>query len=156
MPDPAGAPVTTIDHDLDRRTDDVTETAPPKAAHIVKTEPVQKGQGVAEIDSDKASMEVPAPEGGVLSEHLETWMYGALPISGSQFGAPASQVAARRTTSMSVPLLTLDGRQRDGKPAPLSKPWMEMGIAACQSATLVEQTSGRAPGTGSVATLNSP
>ena len=39
MPDPAGAPVTTIDHDLDRRTDDVTETAPPKAAHIVRTEP---------------------------------------------------------------------------------------------------------------------
>jgi 2-oxoglutarate dehydrogenase E2 component (dihydrolipoamide succinyltransferase) len=33
-------------------------------------EPVQKGQGVAEIDSDKASMEVPAPEAGVLSEQL--------------------------------------------------------------------------------------
>lgn len=39
MPEPTGAPVTTVDPDLDRRTDDVTETAPPKAAHIVKTEP---------------------------------------------------------------------------------------------------------------------
>src|SRR5688572_21093675 len=33
-------------------------------------EAVQKGQGVAEIDSDKASMEVPAPEAGVLAEQL--------------------------------------------------------------------------------------
>lgn len=39
MPEPAGAPVTTMDPDLDRRTDDVTQTGPPKAAHIVKTEP---------------------------------------------------------------------------------------------------------------------
>jgi len=31
---------------------------------------VKKGQGVAEIDSDKASMEVPAPESGVLAERL--------------------------------------------------------------------------------------
>ena len=31
---------------------------------------VKKGQGVAEIDSDKASMEVPAPESGVVSECL--------------------------------------------------------------------------------------
>ena len=39
MPEPAGAPVTTMDPDLDRRPDDVTQTGPPKAAHIVKTEP---------------------------------------------------------------------------------------------------------------------
>jgi hypothetical protein len=38
MPEPAGAP-TTLDPDLDRRTDDVTQTGPPKAAHIVKVEP---------------------------------------------------------------------------------------------------------------------
>ena len=39
MVTPAHPSVTTIDPDLDRRTDEVVETAPPKAAHIVKTEP---------------------------------------------------------------------------------------------------------------------
>jgi hypothetical protein len=38
-PAPTRAPVTTIEHDLDERTDERTETGPPKAAHIVKTEP---------------------------------------------------------------------------------------------------------------------
>lgn len=32
-------PLTTTDPTTDRRTDDVTETTPPKAAHIVKVEP---------------------------------------------------------------------------------------------------------------------
>lgn len=32
-------PLTTMDPRIDERTDDVTETAPPKAAHIVKVEP---------------------------------------------------------------------------------------------------------------------
>ena len=36
---PAHPSVKTIDPDLDRRTDEDLETAPPKAAHIVKTEP---------------------------------------------------------------------------------------------------------------------
>ena len=31
--------VTTVDPDLDERTDEHTETGPPKAAHIVKTDP---------------------------------------------------------------------------------------------------------------------
>jgi hypothetical protein len=39
MAQPAVAPLTTIDPDLDERTDEVTRTGPPKAAHIVKTEP---------------------------------------------------------------------------------------------------------------------
>lgn len=33
-------------------------------------QPVKKGQGVAEIDSDKASLEVPAPADGILGERL--------------------------------------------------------------------------------------
>ena len=36
---PAHPSVTTVDPDLDERTDERTETGPPKAAHIVKTEP---------------------------------------------------------------------------------------------------------------------
>ncbi len=37
---PSPAPLTTSVHpDLDRRTDEELDTAPPKAAHIVKTEP---------------------------------------------------------------------------------------------------------------------
>jgi hypothetical protein len=36
---PAPAPLTTVDPHLDERTDERTETGPPKAAHIVKTEP---------------------------------------------------------------------------------------------------------------------
>ncbi|MEQ1788307.1 MAG: DUF3039 domain-containing protein [Acidimicrobiales bacterium] len=40
MSTPSPAPLTTTVHpDLDRRTDEEIETAPPKAAHIVKTEP---------------------------------------------------------------------------------------------------------------------
>jgi len=39
MAQPSVAPLTTIDPDLDQRTDEVTRTGPPKAAHIVKTEP---------------------------------------------------------------------------------------------------------------------
>lgn len=39
MAQPAVAHLTTIDPDLDERTDEVTRTGPPKAAHIVKTEP---------------------------------------------------------------------------------------------------------------------
>ena len=39
MSTPSPAPLTTVRPDLDQRTDEVTETAPPKAAHIVKTEP---------------------------------------------------------------------------------------------------------------------
>ena len=35
----APAPLTTVVPDLDERTDERTETGPPKAAHIVKTEP---------------------------------------------------------------------------------------------------------------------
>jgi len=35
----APAPLTTAVPDLDERTDERTETGPPKAAHIVKTEP---------------------------------------------------------------------------------------------------------------------
>lgn len=38
MSHPSVSPIT-IDPDLDRHTDDVTQTGPPKAAHIVKTEP---------------------------------------------------------------------------------------------------------------------
>ena len=38
MSTPGPAPLT-VDPDLRRRTDERTETAPPKAAHIVKTEP---------------------------------------------------------------------------------------------------------------------
>src|SRR5690606_16239223 len=38
MSQPSVSPIT-IDPDLDQRTDDVTSTSPPKAAHIVKTEP---------------------------------------------------------------------------------------------------------------------
>ena len=40
MTTPAAAPLpTTLDPDLDQRTDERTETGPPKAAHIVKVEP---------------------------------------------------------------------------------------------------------------------
>jgi len=39
MSTPGLAPLTTTRPDLDERTDDRTETAPPKSAHIVKTEP---------------------------------------------------------------------------------------------------------------------
>ena len=39
MTGPALSPLTTVEHDLDQRTDERTETEPPKAAHIVKTEP---------------------------------------------------------------------------------------------------------------------
>jgi hypothetical protein len=40
MSTPSPAPLTTtVSPDLDRRTDEELETAPPKAAHIVKTEP---------------------------------------------------------------------------------------------------------------------
>ena len=39
MSTPSPAPLTTTRPDLDQRTDERTETAPPKAAHIVKTEP---------------------------------------------------------------------------------------------------------------------
>lgn len=41
MSTPSAAPLTTArpDLDTDRRTDERTDTAPPKAAHIVKTEP---------------------------------------------------------------------------------------------------------------------
>jgi hypothetical protein len=35
---PAHPSVTTVDPDLDERTDERTETGPPKAAHIVKTQ----------------------------------------------------------------------------------------------------------------------
>lgn len=38
MATPAHPSVTTLDPDLDERTDERTVTAPPKAAHIVKTE----------------------------------------------------------------------------------------------------------------------
>jgi len=39
MSTPGLAPLTTVDPDLDQRTDERTETGSPKAAHIVKTEP---------------------------------------------------------------------------------------------------------------------
>ena len=39
MSTPSAAPQTTIERGLDRVTEHVTETTPPKAAHIVKTEP---------------------------------------------------------------------------------------------------------------------
>lgn len=39
MASPLHPSVITTDPDLDRRTDERTDTAPPKAAHIVKTEP---------------------------------------------------------------------------------------------------------------------
>jgi hypothetical protein len=39
MSTPSPAPLTTVRPDLDRRTDEDVETAPPKAAHIVKTDP---------------------------------------------------------------------------------------------------------------------
>ncbi len=39
MSTPAPAPLTTTRPDLDEHTDERRETAPPKAAHIVKTEP---------------------------------------------------------------------------------------------------------------------
>lgn len=41
MPEPAGAPTTTVDPDLDRRTGHTTRTGPPHVAHIVKTDPGQ-------------------------------------------------------------------------------------------------------------------
>ena len=39
MSTPGLAPLTTVDPDLDQRTDERTETGSPKAAHIVKTAP---------------------------------------------------------------------------------------------------------------------
>ncbi len=39
MSTPAPAPLSTARPDLDERTDERTETGPPKAAHSVKTEP---------------------------------------------------------------------------------------------------------------------
>ncbi len=39
MPQPSVAPAPTVDHGVEERTDEVTRTGPPKAAHIVKTEP---------------------------------------------------------------------------------------------------------------------
>ena len=39
MATPSPAPLTTARPDLDQRTDERTETTPPKAAHIVKVEP---------------------------------------------------------------------------------------------------------------------
>lgn len=39
MVHPTVAPLRTVDPDLEDRTDEVTQTGPPKAAHIVKTEP---------------------------------------------------------------------------------------------------------------------
>ena len=39
MSTPSAAPQTTIDRRVDQVTDERTETTPPKAAHIVKTEP---------------------------------------------------------------------------------------------------------------------
>ncbi len=95
---------------------------------------VKKGQGVAEIDSDKASMEVPAPESGVVSE--------CLAAEGEEvaIGAVIARIEAGAAPTTAAPVLEAKAEAADRAP--------KAGPAARQAAASEGVDLGKVEGTG--------
>src|SRR6266446_2914509 len=96
-----------------------------------------------------------APCAAASALHSATCTYGLPGTGASQLPTPARHPLTLRTTTMSVPDLRLAGMQ-PGAPAPLSYACKWIGIAAFQSAMVVEHGSGRAAGMANVPTSSSP